>query len=197
MANDPVDLTKPLNPPEGTTAIVVKNRFGGGSSVRLKNEKGQFVRKARPMPDGREIKRIGRLELMKLEADPVTGKITKGAKKKFQRIFDNMYDIATNPLAKTDAKYAAASKQAADWIMLNFIGKPSETDEDKEDNKLAGVKFVLIQQPELMHKESFPIEEDPFKTPEKPRFAEVVSVETNPVGDSDATQSTSGTEIKT
>lgn len=195
MADDKVDLTKPLNPPDGTTAIVVKNRFGGGTSVRLKNEKGQFVRKARPMPDGREIKRIGRLELLKLEAGP-DGKITKGAKKKFQRIFDNMYDIATNPLAKEDAKYAAASKQAADWIMLNFIGKPSETDEDKEDNKLAGIKFVLIQQPELMHSESVAIE-DRFKTPEKPRFAEVTSIETNEPGDPDASQDSSGTETKT
>jgi len=169
MSKETVDLTQPLNPPEGTTAIVVRNGKGGGTSVRLKNEKGQFVRKQRPMPDGREFKRIGRNALMKLEADPVTGKITKGSKSKFQKIFDNMVMIATNPLAENDAKYAAASKQAADWIMLNFIGKPSETDEDKEDNKLAGIKFVLIQQPELMHKDSVDVE-DRFKEPEKPAF---------------------------
>jgi hypothetical protein len=167
-----VDLTKPLNPPDGTTAIVVKNPKGGGTSVRLKDDKGRFVRKQRPMPDGREIKRIGRMELMKMEADPETGKITKGSKRKFQVIFDNMYGIATNPLAQTDAKYAAASKQAADWIMLNFIGKPSETDEDKEDNKLAGIKFVLIQQPDIMHKEVVDVE-DRFKEPEKPSFIDV------------------------
>lgn len=173
---DPVDLTKPLDPPEGTTAIVVKNRFGGGESVRLKNEKGQFVRKQRPMPDGREIKRLGRMELMKLEADPTTGKITKGSRRKFQRVIDNMYRIATNE--DSDPKAMAAAKQAADWIWLNFVGKPSETDEDKDDNKLAGIKFVVIQQPELMHKESMDIE-DRFKEREKPSFIEAEVVRTD------------------
>jgi hypothetical protein len=179
---DSKDLTQQA--PEGTTAIVVKGPKGK-EKILLKDKSGRFVKKSRPMPNtGRELKIMARKTLERLEnleASPTTGKLTRKARRMGQVLIDNALYWATYmpPEGETpDAKMVAASKQWADWYMLNFIGKPSETDEDKEDNKLAGVKFVVIQQPELMHKEEMTIE-DRLKQPDKPKFIDAEIVSTN------------------
>jgi hypothetical protein len=164
--------------PDGTTAIVVRTP-SGKEKILLKDKGGRFARKKRPMPDGREIKRQGRKILMGYEAGP-DGKMTRGSKAHFERTVETaiMWANYRPPQGeKPDPKMVAASKQWADWLWLNFVGKPSETDEDKEDNKLAGVKFVVIQQPELMHKEVLRIEDR--KQPDKPTFidAEIITNE--------------------
>lgn len=157
MADD-IDLTKDhvfIPKPEDVTEVTFVGADGRVKTHR-RGKGGRFQRKPRPMPSGTEIKRIGRESLLELEADPDTGKITKESKVKAQNIIDNMYAIATNTEWKNDAKFAMAAKQAADWLWLNFVGKPSATDEDKEDAKdkvNSGVKIVVIQPPELMHPE--------------------------------------------
>ena len=110
MADD-LDLTQDqifIPKKEDVTEVTF---VGGDGRVKtaVRTKSGRFGRKHRPMPSGTEIKRIGRTELMKLEADPKTGKVTKESKTKAQKIFDNMYDIATNEAAKTDAKMAMAA----------------------------------------------------------------------------------------
>lgn len=173
MADDPV-----VGPVE-TTAIVVKNP-DGSDKVLLKGKDGKFVRKNKPMPvSSQEIKRIGRKALMKMR---------KGGKK---REIDHLvetaikwmnYDPGINPETNepypADPKMVAASKQWADWYFLNFIGKPGLTEEDKEDNKLSGVKFVVIQAPELPNREVMSLE-DRDKAPAKPSFIDAEIISTN------------------
>ena len=191
MADDSVDMTKAPSP-EGTTAIVVKNAKGDGTSIRLKDSSGKFVRKNKPMPvSSQDIKRIGRKALMK---------VREGSKKtEIQNLVETALmwmNYKPEPGEKPDPKMVAASKQWADWYFLNFVGKPSLTEEDKEDNKLAGIKFVVIERPTLMN-ETVVDYEDTQKQPDKPRFADVLSVTTNEEKESDAQEVTTGRETTT
>jgi hypothetical protein len=177
------DETKPLSPPDGTTAIVVKNKNGGGTSVRLKNEKGQFVKKPKARGSSKEINDHMRRLLTMVEADPTTGRITKGSRNHITKMTLNMARIAEYD--GEDPKSKSAAVQAYTALMNRAYGMPNKSDEEREENKLSGVKFVLIQQPDIMHKELVDVE-DRFKEPEKPAFidAEFVTNE-----DSDAKKS--------
>jgi hypothetical protein len=179
MGDDTIDLSQASTPAVTTTAIVVKNAKGDGTSIRLKDSSGKFVRKNKPMPvSSQEIKRIGRKAMMKVKEGAKKTEIQAMVETAIKWAnYDPGVDEKGNPVAP-DPKMVAASKQWADWLMLHFVGKPGLTEEDKEDNKISGIKFVVFERPELMNKEVVNYE-DRQKQPDKPAFAEVLSVETN------------------
>jgi hypothetical protein len=140
-------------PSATTTELVVRNADGVTFSTRIKDEKGKFVKKPRPLPDAREVTRMMRTLLNQAEGelDKETGKIKviKGAKSRFRKMFDNMVRIASND--SDDPKSMMAAVKAFEVVALRALGKPSVSDEEIEALKVGGVKIILIQPPQLMH----------------------------------------------
>lgn len=166
------DLEEMKNVPSGVTALVVRNPDGVTTSVRLKNEKGQFVKKPRPLPDAREVTRLMRTLLNQAEGvyDPETKrtKVLQGEKSRFRKMFDNMVRIASND--GDDPKAMMAAVKAFEVLALRALGKPSVSDEEMEALKVSGVKVILVQPPQLMH--------DEFKEDHKePQFIQAEVVE--------------------
>jgi hypothetical protein len=120
----------------------------GTSSLRLKDSKGRFMKKDRPLPSGKELTRFGRDLLIRAEAGP-DGKVIKGTKTRHRKIFDNLVRIAT--LETDDPKSLMSIIKAAELLYLRFYGKPSASDEEIEALKTSGVKVILVQPPKLMH----------------------------------------------
>jgi hypothetical protein len=160
--------------PEGTTAIVVKHPQG--ERTMLKDSSGKFVRKPKIKGSSREINDEMRRALTRIEADPLTGRLTKDSKSHVVKMTLNMARIAEYD--GEDPKSKSAAVQAYTAVMNRAYGMPNKSDEEREDNKLTGVKFVVIQQPELMHKEVLKLEDR--KQPDKPSFIDAEILDTNP-----------------
>ena len=151
-----------------TTSLVVRNPSGEGVREVLKGPDGRFVKKPRRQITTLEITRLGR----KLMSMPVPEKIDKRTANRFQKLFMTLYDIATNPLALTDAKFAGASVQAAKELMLRVGGKPAVSDEEIDAmQKQSGIRVIVLTAPELMYKNI--IEEQKEVKQLKPSFIDV------------------------
>jgi hypothetical protein len=174
--------------PEGPTSITVRNAHGGGFSTRLKDKSGKFVRKPKQVPETREVTDMMRRLLNSAEADS-NGKLIKGAKTRFRKMFDNMVDIATNRATikefdkegnleseSADAKAMMAAVKAFEVLMARAYGKVAPGDEEMDALKTAGVKIVVIPPPDLMHPET--VAED-HKSPTKPSFIDAEIIKQN------------------
>jgi hypothetical protein len=157
--------------PKSPTEIVVRSPEGT-LVTRLKDEKGRFVKKPRPLPSTKEITRLGRTLLNSAEAGP-DGKAIKGTATRHRRIFDNLVRIAT--LETEDPKALMAVIKAAELLYLRYVGKPSASEEELEALKTSGVKIVVVQPPELVN--NAPAEER--KEPAKPSFLDAEIIQQN------------------
>lgn len=164
---------KPTSEKPTTTAIVVRNSDGITFSTRIKDEKGRFQKKEKAMPSTKDLKRWGRSLLNRAEAGP-DGKPVKGKQSRQRVMFDRLYEIATKDV--DDPKAWMAQIKATELLYLMFHGKFSPGDEEIEALKVSGVKFVVIQPPELVHKEK---EEGIREQPEKPAFLDAEVVQQN------------------
>lgn len=72
---------------------VVKYKETGQIKTVLRGEGGKFVKKKRTAPKSQDVVRYMRELLQKAEAGP-EGKLIKGDKSRFRRMFDNMFEIA-------------------------------------------------------------------------------------------------------
>lgn len=137
-------------PTQTTTELMVRNSDGVTFSSRIKDEKGRFVKKQRPLPSSKEIIRLGRNLFNSAEAGP-DGKPVKGKNTRHREIFDRLYSIAT--MKTEDPKAFMAQIKASELLYMRYWGKPSISDEELEAMQISGVKFVLVQPPQLMHPE--------------------------------------------
>ena len=149
--------------PAGTTAIIVRSNSGGYREL-LKDENGRFAKKKRGMPETREVTRIIRNILHAPVA--IDGKIDRKGKKAIQAMVENLIHIATYD--GSDAKGMMAAVQAFEALMLRAHGKPKANEEELEAMQLSGVKYVVIQAPELPNAEV--IDADKLKPPVQPSF---------------------------
>lgn len=166
--------------PKGPLEITVKNCDGQTFSTRLKDATtGKFLKKPKPLPEAREITRMMRTLLNQAEGtlNEETGKVTvvKGTKTRFRKMFDNMVRIAS--FESEDPKAMMAAVKAFEAVALRALGKPSASDEDLEALRVSGVKVVIIQPPELEHKEV--LEEKPQEIL-RPSFIKAEIISTNP-----------------
>lgn len=175
---DTQEKTQEVEKPK-TTEIVVRNSDGKTFSTRLKDAKGQFIRKEKTMPNSRELTRRGRTLLYKkvkiLKEDP-EGKLVETGEtgSQFDLMVQFMIDASMGKISG-DPKMIMAATQAFKVVTGRLLGKEPLSDEDREAQKDSNViRFVLVQPPPELN--SKPSKEE-IKQPLKPAFidAEVVS----------------------
>ena len=165
--SEPKPILQPQ--PEGTTAMIVRNPVtkDGVSTTRevLKNAKGQFVKKPKPLIPTIEFTRRERKKLYSPSKDKGKEGLTE-----HDVAFLNMLRIAQNE--DSDPKAMMAAVKAYEILMRRALGKeaPSEQEMDKLTHQ--AVRVVVIQAPQLMHPEV--VEE------KKPEILEPSWIETNP-----------------
>ena len=168
-----------------TGEFVTMNRGAGG----------QFVKKARTMPKSFDVTRLMRTLLSTPVANS-DGKMDKGAKTRFVKMFESVYTIVTTdpnqpvrdklgnvmydsetgkPVTMYDAKIAMASIQGFKELMLRAYGMPSKSDEEMDAMKTQGVKIVVITPPAEMMNQT--VKEDKPRERLVPAFIEGEVVE--------------------
>jgi hypothetical protein len=171
---DSVEETKP----QGPTAIIVRGPHGELREA-LKGRDGKFVRKERKLATKKDIQDVTREFLTtKLEKDP-NGKMTKRSKTRLHETLEAMHKLSTND----NPVVAAAAVKAAEFLWLYAFGKPSMSDKDRSAMELAGVKYVIVEAPELMHPEVIQEQPKPVLKPsfsEKPQIIEPEYIMENP-----------------
>lgn len=150
--------------PQGPTAIIVRGPHGELREA-LKGANGQFVKKERPLATKKDIQDVTRNFLTsKLRKGP-DGKMEKKSETRLYEVLEAMHKLATND----NPDVAAAAVKAAEFLWVYAYGKPSMSDKDRSAMELAGVKYVILERPELMHPE---VQEEKPKPVLKPSFAE-------------------------
>jgi hypothetical protein len=162
--SDEKDLAAAPPEPVGPTAMVVRTQQGGLREV-LKGPDGKFAKKQRGMPETREVTRLMRNILNAPVADK-DGKLDRKGKKNITAMVENIIKIATYD--GHDAKAMMAAVQAFEALMLRAHGKPKANEEEAEAMQLSGVKYVVIQAPELPNAEV--VDADKIKPPTAPSF---------------------------
>jgi hypothetical protein len=152
------------------TSITVRNRDGSFRTMN-KDEKGHFIKKARPLPSALEVTRTMRKFLEKTPAGQTESRIL--------RITENIADIADcrelDPkTGLRDPKMAMASVKAFEALWLRAYGKPSLSDDEKDALKHSGVKIVIVEAPTCL-----PAAEEPKEEKKQPSFAEAEVVQQN------------------
>ena len=153
------------NLPPGVTSLVVRN-VDGTFRESLKNAKGHFVKKVKPLPSAHEMVRKLRKRLEQ--------NITGGDQQKLMEIFDFQISIA-NGTCGCDPKAQMAAVKAFEAIWLRAYGKPSLSDDEKEALKHDGVRIVIVEAPQCL-----PAAEEAKEEKKQPSFADVLNVTTNP-----------------
>lgn len=179
MADSEVKETPatPEEKPTGPVAIVVKNFNGKGYREILKDPvTGKIVPKPKRMVTTLEVTQLGR-KFLDMPVPDIKG-LSKRSKKRIEMMFEMMYDISTNELAKTDPKYAMAASQAFEKLTRRIYGKETISDEEKDALSRAGVKIVVIPAPAIMNPEIVPSHQL-VERPKKPSFIEAEIVSTN------------------
>jgi hypothetical protein len=153
--------------PSESTEIVVRNSGGKSFSTRIKGPDGKFQKKERPMPSGREFKRIGRKIFLKAAAE---GNVTK-----YQLAVETLIGYASYD--GTDAKLRGVAVQAFKVLTKQLGLEATATDEELEAMQVSGVKIVLVQP------DSIVMAREPKNTetqkPDKPAFLEAEIVKQN------------------
>lgn len=152
------------NKPQGPTAIIVRGPHGT-LVERLKGPDGKFVKKERKLATKKDIQDVTREFLNDKFKKGPDGKMMKRDKTRLHETLEAMHKLtlSDNPVV------AAAAVKAAEFLWVYAYGKPSMSDQDRSALELSGVKFVILERPELMHPEI--VEEKP-KPVLKPSFAD-------------------------
>lgn len=163
--SEPKPIVTPL--PEGVTSLVVLNKNG---TIReaLKDEKGRFVKKAKPLIPTIEFTRAERKKLNSVRSD-------KDGLTEYMVAFMNILRIAQN--SDNDPKAMMAAVKAFEILRTSALGKPAPSEQELDKLTTQPVRVVVIQAPQLMHPE---VVEEKTKETLRPSFAEVVDVQTNP-----------------
>lgn len=150
-------------------SLMVRNPDGVTVSERLKDEKGRFVKKPKPLIPTVEFTRAERKKLNSVRQD-------KEGMTEYMVAFMNLVRIAQNE--DSDPKAMMAAVKAFEVIRQSALGKYAPSDQELDRLKTQDVKVVVIQAPQLMHPDI--IEEQPKQLKDKPSFADVEVISTNP-----------------
>ena len=149
-AKEPKAIAEPL--PEGVTAIVVSNQHGAIREA-LKDSKGRFVKKARPLIPTVEFTRAERKKLNMVRSD-------KDGLTEYMVAFMNIVRIAQNE--DSDPKAMMAAVKAFEVLRTSALGKPAPSEQELDKLTANPIKVVVIQAPKLMYPEV--VEEKPMET---------------------------------
>jgi hypothetical protein len=160
-------IAEPL--PEGVTAIVVANQHGAIREA-LKDEKGRFVKKPKPLIPTIEFTRAERKKLNTVRSD-------KEGLTEYMVAFMNIVRIAQNE--DTDPKAMMAAVKAFEIVRQSALGKFATAEQDLDRLTTQAVKTIIVVAPSLMHPEVIDADK-PVEKKTQPTFAEVVDIKTNP-----------------
>jgi hypothetical protein len=131
----------PQKPPEGTSLVVIRTKDGGTREM-LRNEKGTFVKKPRPLIPTIEFTRRERKTLNSVRSD-------KEGLTEYMVAFMNMLRIAQNE--DSDPKAMMAAVKAFEILRLSALGKPAPSEQELDKLTNQPVKVIIVQAPQLMH----------------------------------------------
>lgn len=180
MADDSVKQETPATPeekPTGPVSMIVP-KFGGGVREILKDPvTGKIVAKPKRMVSTLEVTRLGR-KFLDMQV-PDTKTLGARSKKRIEKLFETMYDIATSVTPESDPKDKMAAVQAFKELSLRVYGKPTISDEEKDALERAGVRIVVVPAPVLMNPAIVP-EHQQVEKPSKPSFIEAEYITNEP-----------------
>ena len=161
--------SEPKKEESKVTAIMVRNPDGVTVSERLKDEKGRFVKKPKPLIPTIEFTRSERKKLNSVRQD-------KEGLTEYMVAFMNLVRIAQNE--DSDPKAMMAAVKAFEVIRQSALGKYAPSDQELDRLKVQDVKVIMVSAPQLMHPEVQ--EEKPKQLKEQPSFIDAEIVNTNP-----------------
>ena len=167
MADSGNEIKPPL--PEGVTSLMVRNPDGVTVSERLKNAKGQFVKKPKPLIPTVEFIRARRKRLAQVrESDGLTEDMAIVNELVEAMHIPILYDEKTG---LPDSKMVMAKAKVAETLWLYTHGKPATSEQDLEKFTVQPFRVVYMENPEGVK----PMEERP---PEKkqPAFIDGVVI---------------------
>lgn len=154
--------------PQGPTAIIVRGPHGELREA-LKGANGQFVKKERQLATKKDIQDVTREFLNTKFKKGADGKMEKRDKTRLHETLEAMHKLTLNE----NPVVAAAAVKAAEFLWVYAYGKPSMSEKDRSAMELAGVKYVILERPELMHPE---VQEEKPKPVLKPSFVGEVPI---------------------
>ncbi len=154
----------PVETPPGTSLVIVPTKEGGTREM-IRNEKGHFVKKPKPLIPTVEFTRAERKKLNAVRAD-------KDGMNEYLVAFTNLLRIAQ--YESTDAKEMMASVKAFEVLRTSALGKPAPSEQEMEKLQTQAVKVIVVQAPSGIKA----MEERPPE-PKQPSFATVLGVKTN------------------
>ena len=165
--SEPKPIVTPL--PEGVTSLMVVNLHGAIHEV-LKDEKGRFIKKVKPLIPTIEFTRAERKKLNNVRSD-------KEGMTEYMVAFMNIVRIAQNE--DSDPKAMMAAVKAFEVLRTSALGKPATAEQDLDRITTQPVKVIIVQAPQLMHPEVVDAD-NPVEKAKQPTFAEVTGIITNP-----------------
>jgi hypothetical protein len=151
-------------------SLVVVRNVNGTTREMLRSEKGTFIRKPKPPIPTIEFVRKERKILNSLSK-------TKEGLTEHEQAFLNILRIAQ--CEDDDPKSKMAAVKAYEILMRRALGKEAPSEQELDKLTQQPVRSIIVFAPEIMHPEIVK-EKTQTKIDDKPAFAEVTSVETNP-----------------
>ena len=157
----------PVATPPGTALEIVRTKEGGTREM-IRNEKGHFVKKPKPLIPTIEFTRKERKILNRVRSD-------RDNMSEHEIAFMNILRIAQNE--DSDPKAMMAAVKAYEIVRNSALGKIAPSEQEMDKLTTQPVRVVVIQAPQLMHPE---VQEERAQELLKPSFAEVLGIKTNP-----------------
>jgi hypothetical protein len=154
----------PVATPPGTSLVIVPTKEGGTREM-IRNEKGHFVKKPKPLIPTVEFTRKERKILSKIRSD-------KNNMNEHEVAFINILHIAQNE--DKDPKAMMAAVKAYEIVRNSALGKIAPSEQEMEKLQTQAVKVIVVQAPSGIKA----MEERPPE-PKQPSFATVLDVKTN------------------
>lgn len=154
----------PVATPPGTSLVIVPTKEGGTREM-IRNEKGHFVKKPKPLIPTVEFTRKERKILSKIRSD-------KNNMNEHEVAFINILHIAQNE--DKDPKAMMAAVKAYEIVRNSALGKIAPSEQEMEKLQTQAVKVIVVQAPSGIKA----MEERPPE-PKQPSFAAVLDVKTN------------------
>jgi len=154
----------PVATPPGTSLVIVPTKEGGTREM-IRNEKGHFVKKPKPLIPTVEFTRKERKILSKIRSD-------KNNMNEHEVAFINILHIAQNE--DKDPKAMMAAVKAYEIVRNSALGKIAPSEQEMEKLQTQAVKVIVVQAPPGIKA----MEERPPE-PKQPSFAAVLDVKTN------------------
>jgi hypothetical protein len=148
--------------------VIVRNK-DGSTREALRNTKGTFAKKPRPIIPSVEFTRKER----KILYGPSK---TKEGLSEHEVAFRNILSIAQN--TDTDPKAMMAAVKAYEIVMRRALGKEASSEQDLDRITTQPVKTIIVVSPDLMNPKVVDADQAVVK-PKQPSFAEVIDVITN------------------